>query len=119
MEERRFDLEDRLIDFALRVDEIVESLPSTKLANHIGNQLIRCGTAPALNYGEAQSAESTADFIHKLKIILKELRESRICLKIIQKKPLLNPERLVAIIQENNELIAIFLKSIETAKKKK
>jgi four helix bundle protein len=119
MEERKFDLEDRLIDFALRVDEIVESLPNTKLGNHIGNQLIRCGTAPALNYGEAQSAESTNDFIHKLKIILKELRESRICLKIIQKKPLLKQERLIDIIQENNELIAIFLKSIDTAKKKK
>lgn len=119
MEERRFDLEDRLIDFALRVDEIVESLPNTKLGNHIGGQLIRCGTAPALNYGEAQSAESTADFIHKLKIILKELRESRICLKIILKKPLLKPERMADIIQENNELIAIFLKSIDTAKKKK
>ncbi|BBE17067.1 hypothetical protein AQPE_1216 [Aquipluma nitroreducens] len=105
MEERRFDLEDRLIDFALRIDEIVESLPNTKLGNHIGNQLIRCGTAPALNYGEAQSAESTNDFIHKLKIILK--------------KPLLKPERMTDIIQENNELIAIFLKSIETAKKKK
>ena len=117
MEERRFDLEDRLIDFALRVDEIVESLANTKLGNHIGNQLIRCGTAPALNYGEAQSAESTNDFIHKLKIILKELRETRICVKIIQKKPLLKPERLIEIIKENNELIAIFLKSIETAKK--
>ena len=119
MDERRFDLEDRSIDFALRIDEIVESLPNTKLGNHIGNQLIRCGTAPALNYGEAQSAESPNDFIHKLKIILKELRESRICLKIIQKRPLLKPERLIAIIQENNELIAIFLKSIETAKKRK
>ena len=117
MDERRFDLEDRSIDFALRIDEIVESLPNTKLANHIGTQLIRSGTAPALNYGEAQSAESPNDFIHKLKIILKELRESRICLKIIQKKPLLKAERLIAIIQENNELIAIFLKCIETAKK--
>lgn len=119
MEERRFDLEDRLIDFALRIDEIVESLPNTKLGNHIGNQLIRCGTAPALNYGEAQSAESSNDFIHKLKIILKELRESRICLKIILKKPLQKPERMTDIIKENNELIAIFLKSIDTAKKKK
>jgi len=119
MEEKRFDLEDRLIDFALRIDEIVESLPNTKLANHIGSQLIRCGTAPALNYGEAQSAESANDFIHKLKVILKELRESRICLKIILKKPLLKPERMDAIIQENNELIAIFLKGIDTAKKKK
>jgi four helix bundle protein len=119
MEDKRFDLEDRLIDFALRVDDIVESLPNTKLGNHIGGQLIRCGTSPALNYGEAQSAESTNDFIHKLKIILKELRESRICLKIIQKKPLLKPERMLAIIQENNELIAIFIKSIDTAQKKK
>lgn len=119
MEEKRFDLEDRLIDFALRIDEIVEALPNTKLGNHIGNQLIRCGTSPALNYGEAQSAESPNDFVHKLKIILKELRESRICLKIIAKKPLLKPERLNSIIQENNELIAIFLKSIETSKKKK
>jgi four helix bundle protein len=117
MEGRHFDLEDRLIDFALRIDEIVESLPNTKLGNYIGNQLIRCAASPALNYGEAQSAESTNDFIHKLKIILKELRESRICLKIIQKKPLLKPERLIDIIKENNELIAIFLKSIETAKK--
>ena len=119
MDERRFDLEDRSIDFALRIDEIVESLPNTKLANHIGTQLIRSGTAPALNYGEAQSAESPNDFIHKLKIILKELRESRICLKIIHRKPLIKPERLIAIIQENNELIAIFLKCIETAKKNK
>ncbi|HLN72317.1 MAG TPA: four helix bundle protein, partial [Prolixibacteraceae bacterium] len=109
MEERRFNLEDRLIDFTLRIDEVVESLPNTKLGNHIGNQLTRCGSAPALNYGEAQSAESTNDFIHKLKIILKEIRESRICLKIIQKKPMLKPERLNDIIKENNELIAIFL----------
>lgn len=119
MDEKRFDLEDRLIDFALRIDEIVEALPNTKLGNYIGNQLIRCGTAPALNYGEAQSAESPNDFIHKLKVILKELRESRICHKIIQKKPLLKAERMVGILQENNELIAIFLKSIETAKKNK
>ncbi|MFV0377489.1 MAG: four helix bundle protein [Mangrovibacterium sp.] len=119
MEDRKFDLEDRLIDFALRIDEIVEALPPTKLGNHIGNQLIRCGTSPALNYGEAQSAESTSDFIHKLKIILKELRETRICLKIISRKPLVKPERLDGIIQENNELIAIFLKSIDTAKKNK
>ena len=118
-ENKKFDLEDRLIDFTLRVDEIVESLPSSKLGNYIGSQLIRCGSSPALNYGEAQSAESTKYFIHKLKVILKELRESRICLKIIQKKPLLKPERLNAIIQENNELIAIFLKSIDTANNKK
>lgn len=119
MEGRHYDLEDRLIDFTLRINEIVEALPNTKLGNCIGNQLIRCATSPALNYGEAQSAESTNDFIHKLKVILKEIRESRICLKIIQRKPLLKPERLTDIIKENNELIAIFLKCIETAKKNK
>ncbi len=117
MKKKKFDLEDRLIDFVLKISEIVEALPKTKLGNTIGNQLIRCGTSPALNYGEAQSAESTKDFLHKFKIILKELRESRICLKIIQRKPLLNIPQLDEAIQENNELIAIFLKSIDTAKK--
>ena len=88
MSKRQFDLEDRLIDFALLVDEIIEKLPNTKLGNHIAGQLTRSSTSPALNYGEAQSAESTKDFVHKLKIILKELRETRVCLKIIMKKPL-------------------------------
>lgn len=118
MNNRKYDLEDRLIDFAIRISEIVESLSNTKLGNHIGGQLIRCGTLPALNNGEAQSAESKNDFIHKLKVILKELRETRICLKIIIRKPLLKPERINDILKENNELIAIFLKSIETAKKR-
>ena len=67
---RIFDLEDRLIDFAIEISEIVEQLPSTKFANHIGGQLIRSGSSPALNYGEAQSAESPVDFIHKLKVVL-------------------------------------------------
>ena len=79
--------------------------------------MIRCGTSPALNYGEAQSAESSNDFIHKCKVILKELRETRICLKIIRRKPLLPDEKTDIVLQENNELIAIFLKSIDTAKK--
>ncbi len=117
MKKRVYDLEDRLIDFALVVDEIVEILPNTKLANHIGNQLVRSCTSPALNYGEAQSAESTKDFIHKFKIILKELRETRVCLKIIKRKPLVKYEVVDKVIEENNELLAIFLKSVETASK--
>jgi four helix bundle protein len=116
---RKFDLEDRLIDFALMVNNIVEELPHTKLGNHIAGQIVRCGTSSALNYGEAQSAESPNDFIHKLKIILKELRETRVCLKIIIRKPLLPRAEVEKVLQENNELIAIFLKSIETAKKNK
>ena len=114
---RVFDLEDRLIDFALLMDNIVENLPNTRLGNHIAGQLVRSGTSTALNYGEAQAAESPNDFIHKMKVILKELRESRVCLKIIKRKPLLAPKSIEKEIQENNELIAIFLKSIETAKK--
>lgn len=117
MEKRKFDLEDRLIDFAIRISGVVEALPSTKFGKHIGNQLIHCGSSPALNCGEAQSAESPQDFVHKLKVILKELRETRICLKIIQRKPLLKTERVESVIMENNELLAIFMKSIDTAKK--
>ncbi len=119
MKEKRFDLENRLIDFAIQINEIVEELPTTKFANHIGGQLIRSGSSPALNYGEAQSAESQNDFIHKLKVILKELRESKVCLKIIIRKPLLPIERVTPILNESNELIAIFLKSVDTANKNK
>jgi four helix bundle protein len=79
-------------------------------------QLTRSGTSPALNYAEAQSAESRQDFVHKMKICLKELRETMVCLKIVKKLEYFKPERLDPILQENNELIAIFVKSIETAK---
>ena len=114
---RIFDLEDRLIDFALMMDNIVENLPDTRIGKHLAGQLVRSGTSTALNYGEAQAAESPNDFIHKMKVILKELRETRVCLKIIRRKPLLPPQSIEKEIQENNELIAIFLKSIETAMK--
>ena len=83
MEKRKFDLEERLIEFVLLLDEITEQLPSTRLANHLAGQMVRSSTSPALNYGEAQSAESQKDFVHKMQIILKELRETKICLKII------------------------------------
>ena len=73
-----FDLEDRLIDFAVRIIRTAEALPKTKVGKHISGQLIRSGTSPAPNYGEAQSAESRSDFIHKMKISLKELRETRV-----------------------------------------
>ena len=90
---------------------------SPKLGNHIAGQLIRSGSSPALNYGEAQSAESRKDFVHKLKIILKELKESRVCLKIAKRKPLIkNIPNLVPVLKETEELIAIIFKSIETAK---
>jgi four helix bundle protein len=79
-ETRTFDPEDRLIDFTIRIIVTAESLPKTKVGNHIAGQRIRCGTSPAPNYGEAQSAESRSDFIHKMKVCLKELRETRVWL---------------------------------------
>ena len=120
MNKQKFDLEDRLIDFAIRISEVSESLPKTALGTQIKGQMIRSGTSPALNYGEAQSAESTNDFVHKLKIVLKELRETLVCLKIIIRKPLITPiTKMDPIIKENNELISIFVKSVETTIKNK
>jgi four helix bundle protein len=110
---RKFDLEERLIDFSVLVIAIVENLPSTRTGNHLGSQLLRSGTSPALNYGEAQSAESKRDFIHKLGIVLKELRETLICLKILKRILYLNEE---TVLTECNELIAIFNKSLATAR---
>jgi len=112
---KTYDLEERLIDFAVRVITVVKALPDTKAGKHIAGQLVRSGTSPAPNYGEAQSAESVNDFVHKLKIALKELRETIIWLKIVKKKPLCQPQKLETLIQECNELIAIFVKSIQTA----
>jgi four helix bundle protein len=115
---KKFDLEERLIDFAVLIIEITESLDNTKAGNHISSQLVRSGTSPALHYGEAQSAESRNDFIHKLKILLKELRESIVALKIIKRVSLTKKLDIVERgISECNELISIFVKSIETAKK--
>lgn len=115
--ERRFDLEDRLVSFAVRIITIVEALPDTKAGRHVAGQLIRAGTSPAPNYGEAQSAESRGDFIHKMKIALKELRETHVWLRIIEAKPLCPPEKLGSILQECDELISIFVTSIQTARK--
>ncbi len=115
---RKYDLEERLVDFAVMIIHITESLFNTRAGNHIAGQLVRSGTSPALHYGEAQSAESRADFIHKIKLVLKELRESMNALRIIKKVPLTERMDIVekAFI-ENNELISIFVKSLETAKK--
>jgi len=117
-DKRTYDLEERLIDFAVRIIKIAESLPKTKVVNHVSGQLIRCGTSPAPNYGEAQSAESRSDFIHKMKVSLKELRETRIWLLIIVRAKLISPaSKVEPLINENNELISIFVTSIETARK--
>jgi len=112
------DLEERLINFAVLILEIVKTMPDTKSSAHLAGQLLRSGTSPALNYGEAQSGESRKDFIHKIKIVLKELRESNICLKIILRAKLFKTEdQIILALSESNELIAIFVKSVETAQK--
>lgn len=108
------ELEERLIEFASRIIEMVEALPKTPAAKHMGGQILRSGTSPALNYGEAQAAESTDDFLHKMKICLKELRETFINLKIISKRKWFPPARLEPLLTENNELIAIFTASTKT-----
>jgi four helix bundle protein len=115
---RKFDLEERLINFAVQIVEITESMPKSYAGSHLSNQLLRSGTSPALNYGEAQSGESRKDFIHKIKIVLKELRESHVCMKIIQRAKLFKSEEMLTnTMTECNELISIFVKSIETAQK--
>ena len=118
MKERAFDLEARLIIFAVRSIRAAESLPRTPTGNHIRNQLLRSGTSPAPNYGEAQSAESRTDFTHKLKIVLKELRETRVWLLMIQQAALIKPvTSLDALLKETDELIASFVANLKTAAK--
>ncbi|AWW29770.1 four helix bundle protein [Echinicola strongylocentroti] len=115
---RKYDLEERLIDFSVAIINLVDVLPNTKASNHLGGQILRSGTSPALNYGEAQSSESKKDFIHKFKVILKELRETLVCIKILKKSKIVLESELADFLhKESNELISIFVKSIETAQR--
>jgi four helix bundle protein len=118
MQKKSYNLEDRLIDFSVLITKIVETMPNTRAGNHYASQLIRSGSSPALNYGEAQAGDSRKDFVHKLKIVLKELRETIICLKIIEKTKLFAFHELIRkAIDENHELISIFVKSVATAQR--
>ena len=115
---KEFDLQERLIDYAVRVIKLCNALPDTFAGRHICSQLLRSGTSPAPNYGEAQSAESPLDFIHKLKIALKELRESYVWLKIIIEADLIAPpEKVQPLVLETDELISILFASVTTAKR--
>ena len=116
--QRKYDLNERLIAFASNCIDVAESLPKTIAGSHISSQLVRSSTSPALNYGEAQGAESTRDFIHKLKVCLKELRETMNNLQLILFRKWHDVVKLTALIKENDELIAIFVSSLKTAKKK-
>lgn len=110
------DIEDRLLDFAVRVGKAIDVLPDTRLARHIAGQLVRSGTSPAPNYAEACAAESKRDFIHKLSIALKELRESSVWIRLIVKSELIPEQRLEQLQNECDQLCKIIAKSLVTAK---
>jgi four helix bundle protein len=111
-----WDLEERLLEFSASIVRLAESLPKTRSGSHIGGQLLRSGTSPLLNHAEAEAAESRQDFVHKLRISLKELRETLRCLKLIQRVPLVAVAATLApLIQESDELIRIFTASVRTA----
>lgn len=120
VKEGSFDLKDRLIDYAVRVIRLSGALPSTKAGAHVAGQILRSGTSPAPNYGEALAAESQADFVHKLKIALKELRETEIWIKIIARaKMVSSANKLNPLLSETDELSAILFTGIQTAKQRK
>jgi len=115
--ENAYDLEDRLLDYGARIVRLTRSLTDDYASRHVGNQLLRSGTAPLSHHGEAQGAESNADFIHKFRLGLKELRESDRWLKLISRAELLsNTDRLAPLLDETDQLIRIFVTSINTAK---
>ena len=115
-----YDLEERLLEYSIRIIKVVEQLENSKAGNHVAGQLLRSGTSPYPNHGEAQAAESPKDFIHKLRISLKELRETQRWLKLIERVPLVErPDLMGQILQETEELIRIFVTSIKTTERNK
>ena len=113
---RADELEERLIDFAVRIIRLSASLPRSVAGKHVGSQIMRSGTSPAPNYGEARGAESHADFVHKLRIVLKELNETSIWLRTIERSQMLHADSIAQLIQENKELCRIFTASLKTAR---
>lgn len=113
---RANELEKRLIDFAVRIVKLSANLPRTTAGKHIAGQILRSGTSPPPNYGEARGAESQADFVHKLAIVLKELNETSIWLRIIGRSGMLREGLIVQLVQENNELCKILTASVKTAR---
>jgi four helix bundle protein len=113
------ELEDRLIDFAVRIIKVGNALPKSGGGKHIADQLLRCGTAAAPHYAEARGSESRADFVHKLKIALKELNECSVWLRMVCRAELLRPDLLTGLLAENQQLCRILNASITTAKTNK
>jgi four helix bundle protein len=110
------ELQDRFVDFGARVIRISKALPHSPFANHVGLQLLRAATSSGANHCEACGAESRPDFAHKLQLTLKELRETEYWLKLISRAELISPARLKDVMAENNELIAICVAAVRTAK---
>jgi four helix bundle protein len=120
MSEKKYDLEERLLEYSTSIVRLIEQLSNTRAGSHVASQLLRSGTAALPNHAEAQSAESPADFVHKLKICLKELRESFRWLLLIRRVPLVQKvDEVNSLISETDELIRIFVKSIKTAQEKR
>ena len=115
--DNQYDLEERLLEYAVRIIRLVDALPATRTGRHVADQLLRCGTSPLANHGELQGAESRKDFIHKLGVCLKEIRESRRWLRLIHRVPLLSPAKVNPLIAETEALVKIFAASIRTAEK--
>ena len=112
------ELAERLLKFAVRIGKVFDALPDTRLGRHVAGQLVRCGTSPAPNYEEGRATESRADFVHKLSVCLKELRESRFWIRLIVSSELLSEARMAGLLDECTQLCKIIAQSIVTAKEK-
>lgn len=110
-------IEDRLICFGVQIIELTDSLPATRAGSHLAGQLLRSGTAPAPNYGEARGAESRADFIHKLDVALKEINETHVWLKMIGRARLADEARIAPILDECGQLARMLNASVQTARR--
>jgi four helix bundle protein len=119
MVDPRYDLEERLLDYSVAVVRLTEEVDKSRAGNHVVGQLIRSGTSPLFNHGEAEAAESARDFVHKLQVCLKELKETKRALRLIQRVPLVaSSDVVLPLLQETEEPIRIFSASIKTAKKR-
>jgi len=116
---RSYDLEERLLEYAVRIIRLVDALPAGRAGRHVADQLLRCGTSPLASHGELQGAESRRDFIHKLGLCLKEIREARRWLRLVHCVPLLPPAKVAPLIAETEALVKIFAASVRTAKRNK
>ncbi|NLF40562.1 four helix bundle protein [bacterium] len=113
------ELENRLIEFAVRALRLGDALPKSPAGRHVQGQIVKCGTSPAPNYSEARGAESTADFVHKLRIVLKELNETKVWLLIIVRSAMLTPQRVGDLLDENVQLCKIIGQTIASASRRK